>query len=128
MSELAAHEMCDRPYRSAVIHQLAEQRAQQKYRKESCDELCSTAHECLRPMGEQGLLSECHSDERHGRREEQHAPASEREPEEETKGNENSDEAHGVKPAANNEPFIFRASYLAAPHRSENWAKVRPRP
>src|SRR6516162_7809853 len=100
MPERFTHEMGDGLYRSAVVHQLTEQRAEQKYREELCDELCSTAHESLRPMGEQGLAGERRSNNRHGRGEEQHAPAAEREPDEETKGDEDSGEAHDIKPSA----------------------------
>src|SRR5579871_1313401 len=87
--------MGDRGDRSAIVHELAEQRAEQKYREELRDELRSAAHESLRPMGEQGLSGESSSDDRDKRRKEQHAPPAEREPDQKAKGNDDSDETHG---------------------------------
>src|SRR5262249_14439274 len=78
LPELAAHEMGDGLHRSAVVHELAEQRTEQKYREELRDELRSAAHESLRPMGEQRLSGESRGDERDDWRKEQHAPSAER--------------------------------------------------
>ena len=73
--ELFCHEAGDGFDRTAVVHQLAEERAEQKERKELCEELGSAVHEGFRPMGKQRLSRRGSADEGRGRREQQHAPA-----------------------------------------------------
>jgi hypothetical protein len=45
-------------------------------------------------MGEQGLSGQGRSDDRHGRRKQEHAPSAERQPHQEAKGNKDTDKAH----------------------------------
>ena len=80
MSELGAHEVGNGLHGPAVIHELPEQRAEDKYREELGDKSCGAAHEGLRPVGEQGFTRERRSEQRDSRREEKYAPAAEREP------------------------------------------------
>ena len=54
-AELLGHEIGDRRHRAAVLHQLAEQRAEQEERKELGQKAGRAAHERLRPVGEQRL-------------------------------------------------------------------------
>ena len=63
--------------RAAVLHQLAEQRAEQKQRKELREEARRADHEGLRPVGEQRLAGEQRCDQGRERRQQQHAPAPE---------------------------------------------------
>ena len=73
--ELLGHEAGDGFDRAAVVHQLAEERAEQKERKELREELGGAAHEGFRPMGKQRLSRRGSGDEGRGRRQQQHAPA-----------------------------------------------------
>jgi hypothetical protein len=64
----------------AILHQLAEHRAEQKQRKELRQKCRGAAHEGLRPVGEQRFAAKGGGNERRRRRQHQHAPAAEREP------------------------------------------------
>src|SRR5262249_38077876 len=108
--ELGAHEIGDGLHRSAVVHELSEQCTKEKYRKELRHELCCAYHESLRPVGEHWLSGEGRSQERYGRREKEHTPSAKREPDQQAEGNEDSDEAHGVKPAAEGRPDQLRSA------------------
>jgi len=89
--KLLTHETGDGLHRPAVVHELSEQRTEQEYRKELRDELRRTAHECLRPVGEEGLSCGCRRDKRDSRGEQKDAPAAKRKPNEKPKGCENSE-------------------------------------
>ncbi len=69
------HVLGDRRYRAAVFHQLAEQRAKKKDRKELHDEARRTAHERLRPMGEQRLAGQSGGQDRGEQEQAADAPA-----------------------------------------------------
>jgi hypothetical protein len=74
-AQLLDDEVRDRLGGAAVIHELAEQRAEQEQGKELTEKLRRAGHERLRPMGEQGLPRERRHDERCRGRQEENAPA-----------------------------------------------------
>src|SRR6516165_6337151 len=76
------HEPRDGGHAAAVVHELAEQGAKQKQREELGQEGRRTAHEGLCPVGEQRLQRECGGKQRGGWSEKEHAPAAQREPNE----------------------------------------------
>ena len=80
--ELFGHESGDGFHRAAVVHQLAEECAEEKKRKELREELGGAAHEGFRPMGKQRLSRRGSRDEGRGRRQQQHAPAAIGQPDE----------------------------------------------
>src|SRR5262249_6745685 len=110
------HEMGDGMDRSAVVHELSEQRAEQEYREELRNELRRAAHESLRPMGEQGFSGQGGSDHRHGWRKEEHAPSAERQPHQEAKGNKDTGESHIFKPAAKGYPDPSKSARRCSGH------------
>ena len=55
LAETLGHEIRDRGHRAAVLHELAEQRAEQKQRKELRQKTRGAAHEDLCPIGKQRL-------------------------------------------------------------------------
>jgi len=80
LSEALYHEVGNGRDRAAVLHELSEQRTEQKQRDELRQETRGAAHEGLRPVGKQRLACE-RSGQQGGRRSEQkHAPAAECEP------------------------------------------------
>ena len=81
-SELLGHEFGDGFDRAAVVHQLAEQGAEKKERKELREELRGAAHEGLGPMGKERLACRGSSNEGGGRSQQQHAPAAIGQPDE----------------------------------------------
>src|SRR4029077_15754481 len=94
-SQFLAHEIGDGLHRPAIVHKLSEQRAEQEYREELRDERRCGAHECLRPMGEEGLLRGGGGQQRYGRCKEKHAPAAEGKPDKTPKSGEYSKQTHG---------------------------------
>ena len=60
---------------SAVVHQLAEQRAKQEQGKELRHKLCRASHEGLRPVRKQRLAGRGRCNERRSWSEQKHAPA-----------------------------------------------------
>ena len=84
--EPLGHEARDRRHRAAVLHQLAEQRAEQEQREELHEESRRRAHEGLRPVGEQRLARDGGGDQRRGGRQHQHAPAAKGQPDEQRRG------------------------------------------
>src|SRR5215510_8451738 len=80
LAQPLGHEACDRGDAAAVVHELAEQGAQQKQREELRQEARRAAHESLRPAGEQRLHCKRGGEESGGGSEQQHAPAAQREP------------------------------------------------
>jgi hypothetical protein len=68
LSQPFRHEISDGRHGTAVLHELAEYRAEQEQRKELGQKACSAAHENLRPVGEQGFAAEERGDERSSRR------------------------------------------------------------
>ena len=52
------------------------------------------AHEGLRPMGEQGLARDRSGDKRHGGRQQQHAPASIGQPDQQPERDEDAEKPH----------------------------------
>ncbi len=86
--EPLGHEGRDRRHRAGVLHQLAEQRAEQKDREELHDELGGARHERLRPVREHRLPRQPRGDDRGRGREQKNAPAAIGEPDEETERDE----------------------------------------
>src|SRR5262245_4370033 len=91
------HEARDGRYAAAVVHELAEQGAEQKQREELRQEGRRAAHEGLRPVGEQRLQREGGGKQSGGWSEQEHAPAAQREPYEQRQSEQDPDEAHGVR-------------------------------
>ena len=87
-AQLLRHEAGDRPDGAAVLHQLAEQGAEQEQREELRHEPRGAAHEGLRPVRQQGLAGEGGGDQCGGRRQQQHRPATIGEPDKEHRGRE----------------------------------------
>jgi hypothetical protein len=94
LAELLGHEAGDGGDRAAILHQLAEHRAEQKQRKELRQESRGAAHEGLRPVGEQRLAAKGGGNERCGWRQHQHAPAAEREPDQKQQTDEDAEQSH----------------------------------
>src|SRR5262249_2345198 len=90
------HEARDGGYATAVVHELAEQGAEQKQREELRQEDRRTAHEGLGPVGEQRLQRERGGKQRGGRSEKEHAPAAQREPYEQRQSEQDPNETHRV--------------------------------
>ena len=81
-------------YRTAILHQFAEERTEQEKRKELRQKACRTSHEGLRPVRQQRLPAEQCGDKRGGRRQEEDAPAPEGEPDEEAESDQDAEEPH----------------------------------
>lgn len=90
-SELLSHEMSDGRHRAAIVHQFAEERAEQEDREELRDEARAAVHESDSPMSEQRLPCEGRRDQRRDRREQQHAPPAVGEADQNAERNENSE-------------------------------------
>ena len=99
-TQALGHEVGDGCDRAAVLHQLAEQGAEEKNREELHDELRGAAHEGLRPVGEQRLPGESGGEDGGGRSEQKHAPAPIREPDQQSERDKNAEQSHCVRPAA----------------------------
>src|SRR5262249_20257770 len=93
-TESHAHETCDGGHRPAVLHELSKQRAEEKNRKELHDEAGGHPHKRLGPIGEQRLSGQSRGKEGGGRRQQQHAPPSVREKNQETESGQNAKESH----------------------------------
>ena len=93
-TQLFRHEMGDGRHRPAVVHQLAEHRAQQEQREELQDEARGRTHERHRPVREQRLARRNGRDQRRDGRQHQHAPAAKREPDEDAKTHQDTDQPH----------------------------------
>jgi len=94
--QLLGHEIGDRGDRPRVFHQLAEQGAEQKERKELGEEPRPAAHERLGPVGEDGLARDERRDDRGDRREQKNAPAFEGEPDQDAEADENPQKAYEI--------------------------------
>ena len=88
------HEARDRSHGAAVVHELAEQRAEQEQGKELRQELRGTSHECLRPMGEQRLPRKGGREKRRGGRQQENAPAAIGEPDQQSESDQDAQETH----------------------------------
>jgi hypothetical protein len=74
--------------------QLAEQRTEEKDREKLCDKAGSVPHEGLRPVCQQRLACQERSNESAQRREKENAPAPIGKPDQQTKSDQDSDDAH----------------------------------
>ena len=110
-------------HRAGILHQLAEQGAEQKNREELHDELRRARHEGLRPMRKQRLAGQGGREDRGGRREQEHAPAAVGEPDQQPERDEDAEEPHAVRSLEQNVEIERRA--LAEIHRVRVQKRLR---
>ena len=90
------HEAGDRLHRAAVVHELAENSAEQEQRKELRQEAGRATHEGLGPMGEQRLPCGGSCEQGRSWGQQQHAPAAKSQPDEQRQTEQDAKEAHRV--------------------------------
>src|SRR5262249_35810211 len=79
---------------AAVVHEFAENRPEQKQWEKLSEETGAAAHEDLRPARKQRFAAEKCGDERRCRREQENTPPPKGKPDQQTKPNQNPQEAH----------------------------------
>ena len=139
LTQPLAQEVGDRRHRAAVVHELAEQGAEQKQREELREEGRRAEHEGLGPARQQRLAGECGGEQGRRGSEQQYAPAAQRQPDQQRQAEQDPDQAHDVRrlPAVRRDrgsnagpgPRGERSGMLAprvAPRRAA-WTKIPTR-
>jgi hypothetical protein len=109
-TETIGHEIGDGRYRAAVLHQLAEQGAEEKNREELDDEASGAPHEGLRPMGEQRFSGQSGGENRRSRSEQKNAPTPVGEKDQEAETDENAEKSHASNSLQENVDIERRAA------------------
>src|SRR5271166_6239978 len=121
--QLLCHETGDRGDRTAVLHQLAEQRPKQEQREKLRDKARRVVHEGLRPVGERRPSRESGGDQGRPGCQQQDAPAPIRQPDEEPQAEQDTEQSHPSnalqQPRCRRRSAVqVRAMYLEHPTQS----------